>query len=79
MASCEGASCLRTVGGDRAKHQLNYSPTQSQWFERFLRMGQEVRQDWAIPLPALHGLMELLEDEWSQAADFKAQEYAASL
>jgi hypothetical protein len=42
-------------------------------------MGQEVRQDWAIPLPALHGLMELLEDEWSQAADFKAQEYAASL
>jgi hypothetical protein len=29
MASCEGASCLRTVGGDRAKHQLTYSPTQS--------------------------------------------------
>jgi hypothetical protein len=42
-------------------------------------MGQEVPQDLAIPLPALHGLMELLEDEWSQAADFKAQEYAASL
>jgi hypothetical protein len=29
MASCEGASCLRSVGGDRAKHRLTYSLTQS--------------------------------------------------
>jgi hypothetical protein len=69
MASCKGASCLRTVGGDRAKHQLTYSPTQSLWFKHFSqgcvqRMGQEVRQDWAIPLPAMHGLLDLLGDEW---------------
>jgi len=84
MASSEGASCLRTIGGDKAKHQLTYLPTQSQWFERFSqgcvrRMGQEVRQDWAIPLPVLHGLMDLLEEEWRLGADFQAQEQAASL
>lgn len=27
-------------------------------------MGQDVRQDWAIPLPAMHGLMNRLEEEW---------------
>jgi len=42
-------------------------------------MGQDVRQDWAIPLPALHGLMDLLEEEWQLAADFQAQEQVASL
>lgn len=29
--------------------------------------GQEVRQDWALPLPVLRVLLELLEDEWYQA------------
>jgi hypothetical protein len=72
MASYEGVTSLRTVGGDRAKHHLTYSPTQSKWFERFgqgciRRMGQDVRQDWAVPLPAMHGLMQLLEDEWAVA------------
>lgn len=42
-------------------------------------MGQEVRQDWAIPLPALHGLMDLLEDEWSQATGNPVREQVASL
>jgi len=84
MASHAGVSCLRTVGGDRAKHQLTYLPTQSVWFERFSqgcvrRMGQEVRQDWAIPLPVLHGLMEVLEDEWSKATQHKEKELVASL
>jgi len=84
MASCEGVNCLRTVGGDKAKHQLTHSSTQSLWFERFSqgcvrRMGQEVRQDWAIPLPVLHGLMAVLEDEWSQAKEYVAQEQVASL
>jgi hypothetical protein len=84
MASCEGASCLRTVGGDRAKHQLTHSPTQSLWFERFSqgcvrRMGQEVRQDWAIPLAAMHGLLDLLEDEWTRTTDPLVQEQVASL
>jgi hypothetical protein len=84
MASCKGASCLRTVGGDRNKHQLTYSPTQSLWFERFSqgcvrRMGQEVRQDWAIPLPAMHGLLDLLEDEWVCTTDPLVQEQVASL
>jgi len=84
MASEEGASCLRTVGGDKAKHQLTYSPTQSLWFERFSqgcirRMDQEVRQDWAIPLPVMHGLMKVLEDEWLKSPDCVVREQVASL
>jgi hypothetical protein len=84
MASREGVHCLHTVGGDKAKYQLTYSPTQSQWFERFSqgcvrRMGQEVRQDWAIPLPVMHGMMELLEDEWSKATELVVQEQVESL
>jgi hypothetical protein len=84
MASEEGASCLRTVGGDKAKHQLTYSPTQSLWFERFSQgcvrcMGQGVRQDWAIPLPVMHGLMEVLEDEWLKSPDCVVREQVASL
>jgi hypothetical protein len=83
MASCEGVSSLRTVGGDRAKHHLTQSPTQSLWFERFSqgcvrRMGQEVRQDWAIPLDAMHGLMSVLEDEWISAEDDRQREQVAS-
>jgi hypothetical protein len=71
MASTQGATSLRTVGGDRAKHHLTFSPTQSVWFERFAqgcirRMGQDVRQDWAIPLAAMHGLMAILEEEFLQ-------------
>jgi len=27
-------------------------------------MGQDVRQDWAITLPAMHALMQFLESEW---------------
>jgi hypothetical protein len=74
MASREGVLSLRTVGGDRAKHHLTYSPTQSSWFKRFTqgcirRMGQELRQDWAIPLSAMLGLQQILEDEWKATAE----------
>ena len=65
MASREGVTSLQTVGGDRAKHHLTHSPTQSLWFERFAqgcvrRMGQDVQQDWAIPLSAMLGLFQIL-------------------
>jgi hypothetical protein len=71
MALCDGVSSLRTVGGDKVKHHLTYSSTQSKWFEIFSlgcvrHMGQDVRQDWAIPLPAMYGLINILEKEWSQ-------------
>ncbi len=84
MASVEGVSSMRTVGGDRAKHHLTYSPTQSLWFERFSQgclrhMGQDVRQDWAIPLPAMHGLMRVLESEWSDPIDEEHKELVASI
>jgi hypothetical protein len=74
MSSPQGAFSLRTVGGERAKHYLTDSPTQSLWFERFCtgclrRMGQEVRQDWAIPLPVMHALMNSLDSEWSATWD----------
>jgi hypothetical protein len=67
--SLEGTSCLRTVGGDHIKHSLAHSPTQSLWFERFSqgclrRMGQDVRQDWAITLPTMGALLDRLEREW---------------
>jgi hypothetical protein len=42
-------------------------------------MGQEVRQDWAIPLPALHGLMNVLEQEWVQASDLRTKSLLASI
>jgi hypothetical protein len=84
MASQEGVSSLRTVGGDKVKHHLTHSPTQSKWFEMFSqgcvrRMGQDVRQDWAIPLPAMHGLINLLENEWNLASIDAAKERIASL
>jgi len=51
---------------------LTLLPTNSIWFEQFAEgclkhMGQEVRQDWALPLPVLHALLELVEDEWYRA------------
>jgi hypothetical protein len=69
MASLVGGDSLRSFGGDRAKYYLTSSPTQSLFFERFAlgcvrRMGQEVRQDWAITLPVVHALLELLEQDW---------------
>lgn len=86
MASFEGVTSLRTVGGDRAKHHLTHSPTQSLWFERFAqgcirRMGQDVRQDWAIPLSAMLGLFQVLEEEWADTseADLGTLERLASI
>jgi len=30
-------------------------------------MGQDVWQDWAIPLEAIHGVLNLLNSEWALA------------
>jgi len=84
MASQDGVSSLRTVGGDKVKHHLTYSPTQSKWFEMFSqgyvrRMGQDVRQDWAIPLPAVHALLNILENEWRTTDSEASREKIASL
>jgi len=72
MSSKRGTDSLRSFGGDRAKHVLTDSPTNSLFFERFCqgcvrRMGHEVRQNWAIPLPVIHGLLEVLERDWAVA------------
>jgi hypothetical protein len=72
MSSKRGTDSLRSFGGDRAKHVLTDSPTNSLFFERFCqgcvrRMGQEVKQNWAIPLPVVHGLLEVLEKDWAVA------------
>jgi hypothetical protein len=66
------------------KHSLTHSPTQSTWFERFSqgcvrRMGQVVRQNWAITLPAMHELLKLLEREWNEGTSDSQLETAASL
>jgi hypothetical protein len=84
MASREGVLSLRTIGGDRAKHHLTFSPTQSAWFERFSqgcirRMGQDLRQDWAIPLPAMLGLQQVLEEEWHTTEDAQLKSQIASI
>jgi hypothetical protein len=83
MASYEGVTSLRTVGGDKAKHTLTNSPTQSLWFERFSqgcvrRMGQDVRQDWAIPLPVMSALMESFESEWAMTKTLAQRDLIAS-
>lgn len=69
MSSVEGVTSLRTMGGETAKMTLTLPPTNSLWFERFVevclkRMGQDIRQDWAIPLPVIHILLEMLDNEW---------------
>jgi hypothetical protein len=84
LSSQEGTACLRTMGGDRIKHSLTHSPTQSAWFERFSqgcirRMGQDVRQDWAITLPTMHELLSLLDQEWREPQSPAHQELVASL
>jgi hypothetical protein len=73
MSSLEGVNNLRTVGGETAKMSLSLLPTNSLWFERFAdgclkRMGQDIRQEWAITLLAIHNLLDILEDEWDRAA-----------
>jgi hypothetical protein len=83
MSSVSGSGSLRTMGGERAKYFLTDNPTQSLWFERFCRgclrrMGQEVRQDWAIPLECLHALLTRLEAEWNSRI-WEAQVEAAEL
>jgi hypothetical protein len=42
-------------------------------------MGQDVRQDWAIPLPAMHGLMRVLDDEWLCATEHEHRERLTSI
>jgi hypothetical protein len=84
MASQDGVFSLRTMGGDKVKHHLTTSPTQSKWFEHFTlgcvrRMGQDVRQDWAITLPTMHALLNLLDKEWLEAPDFTTKELVCSI
>lgn len=84
MSSLGGSYSLRTVGGDKAKYTLSDSPTQSLWFERFSqgclgRMGQEVRQDWAIPLPVMHALLDTLDAEWKELNKPEDKNFVASL
>ncbi len=76
MASVIGSQAMRTVGGDRVKHYLTYSPMQSLWFERFSqgclrRMGQDVRQDWAITLAAMGALMQCFDRDWEVATTWE--------
>jgi len=84
MSSKLGVDCLKTFGGDTAKLSLTNLPTNSAWFERFAvgclrRMGQDVRQDWAIPVEAIHALMRALEREWSRTLDWSGQHQLASV
>ena len=84
MSSPAGGECLRTMGGERAKYSLTDNPTQSLWFERFSkgclrRMGQDVRQDWAITLECMHALQTRLEEEWQLASTLASQVGIAEL
>lgn len=72
-ASIESAQSSMTLGRDTAKAYLTTCPTQSMWFERFVkgllrRMGQEVRQDLAVSIPVMLALQDLLEEEWQNGA-----------
>jgi len=79
MASLVGTQCLRTIGGERAKHYLTQCPTQSLWFERFSlgclkRMGQDVQQDWAISIGAMLALMAAFELAWGRAGSMEEKD-----
>lgn len=83
LASLEGSSSMRAVGGDKPKHYMNWSPTYSVWFGRFKlgclrRMGQDVRQDWAITLSAMSALMRDMEREWQSAQSVGRKHLVAS-
>jgi hypothetical protein len=41
-------------------------------------MGQDAHQDWVITLPALHGLLEILDKEWEGAHPWKQRHLTAS-
>jgi hypothetical protein len=82
MLSLEGVNSLRTVGGETAKMSLALLPTNSLWFERFTegclkRMGQDMRQDWAIHLLALHSLLEVLDEECDRTVGWADQHRVA--
>jgi len=75
MSSKSGVGCLRTFGGETTKLLLTDLPANSSWFERFAlghlpRMGQDVRQDWAIPVETSHTLLRAFDREWSRARDW---------
>jgi hypothetical protein len=84
MSSVEGATSLRSVGGDKAKHFLNTCPTHSGWFEMFAlgclrRMGQEIRQDRAVSLLVMHALLQQFSREWDSSNDPHQRLWIASL
>lgn len=84
MSSSLGVDCLKTFGGEAAKMSLTNLPTNSLWFERFAlgclrRMGQDVRQDWAIPLDAIHALLTALDGEWCRDLDWAGRHRTASV
>ncbi len=84
MTSVVNMDSLRTVGGDKAKFFLNDCPTHSLWFERFARgclsrMGQIIKQDWAVSLELMHAFLSLLEKEWTTASDGRNKNIIASI
>ncbi|MFN9980540.1 MAG: hypothetical protein ACK53Y_11520, partial [bacterium] len=84
MSSVEGATSLRSVGGDKAKHFLNTCPTHSGWIEMFAfgflrRMGQESRHDRAVSLLVMHALLQQFSREWDSSNDPHQRLWIASL
>jgi hypothetical protein len=84
MSSSLGVGCLKTFGGETAKLSLTNLPTNSSWFEKFAlgclpRMGQDVHQDWAIPVKAIHALLGALDREWLRAQDWVERHRIASV
>jgi hypothetical protein len=42
-------------------------------------MGQDVHQDWAIPVDTIHALVRVLEKEWGRALDWTHRHQLASV
>jgi hypothetical protein len=84
MSSSLGEASLKTFGGETSRMSLTNLPTNSLWFERFAsgclrRMGQDVRQDWAIPVEVIHAVLSALEKEWEVASDWIQRHLVASV
>jgi hypothetical protein len=58
--------------------------THTFWFDRFMtglhrRVGEIKKQDWPIPIDALHAVDKILEEEWSRATTLTGQKRIAEM
>jgi hypothetical protein len=69
---------------ERKKIWISSVVTHTFWFDRFMtglhrRVGEIKKQDWPIPIDALHAVDKILEEEWSRATTLTGQKRIAEM